>query len=110
MPALQTLVTPEPFVILVPSTAPTCVPAPTATKESTALKISTNAKPDRLASTMDSASTRPAHSAAIARGVSPALAARSTSMNAIPTPAKMTALVWMNVVPSAVSACQVCDS
>jgi hypothetical protein len=31
-------------------------------------------------------------------------------MNAIPTPAKMTALVWMNVVPSAVSACQVCDS
>lgn len=84
-----------------------CAHVQTVTKALIVPKILTNVKLVRLANTMDYASTPPVHSVAIAPVVSQAPDAKLTSTNAIRTLAKMTALVSTNVVPSAVSACQV---
>jgi hypothetical protein len=109
MLALRIPVTLELFVIPVPSMVLICVHALTATKELIAPKISTNAKPVRPVNMTDSALIPLVHFDVIAQGVLLVLDARSTSMNAIPTLAKMMALVSMNVEHSAVSACQVCS-
>lgn len=106
MLALRIPVTLELFVIPVPSMVLICVHALTATKELIAPKISTNAKPVRPVNMTDSALIPLVHFDVIAQGVLLVLDARSTSMNAIPTLAKMMALVSMNVEHSAVSACQ----
>lgn len=108
MLALQTLVTPEPFVIPVPSMVLTCAHAPTATKGLIVPKISTNVKPVRPVNMMDSALIPLDPFDAIAHGVLQALDAKLTSMNAIPTLVKMMALVSTNVELSAAFACQVC--
>lgn len=96
-------------MIPVPSMVLICVHALTATKELIAPKISTNAKPVRPVNMTDSALIPLVHFDVIAQGDLLVLDARSTSMNAIPTLAKMMALVSMNVEHSAVSACQVCS-
>lgn len=106
MLALQTLVTPEPFVIPVPSMVLTCAHAPTVTKELIVPKISTNVRPVRPVNMTDSALIPLVHFDVIAQGDLLVLDARSTSMNAIPTLAKMMALVSTNVELSAAFACQ----
>lgn len=108
MPAPRIRATLAPSATRVRSTARTCVRAQTATKVSIAPRISTNARPARLANTTDSASTLLDRFDATAPADSPDLDAKSTSMNAIPIPARTTALVWMKEELSAVSACQVC--